>query len=72
MVLCLVSRDSRGDTTKQIPQKTIGGPEIAILRLKLEIFIQDQKKKGTLLHHLRLGRQRLLFDGLVLQEDRGV
>ena len=40
--------------------------------LKFAIFIQDPEKKLQYLIFLQGGRQRLLFDGLVLQEDGSV
>ena len=37
MVLCLLSRDSHGDTTKLHHEETVRGPEIAICNLLLEL-----------------------------------
>ena len=48
MVLCLLSRDSHGDTTKLNHEETVRGPEIAIFPEKSEIttnFGQDPGKK---------------------------
>ena len=69
MVLCLLSRDSHGDTVKLNHEETVRGPEIAISPEKSEIFGQDPEKKCQYSLLLQGGRQRLLFDGLVLQED---
>ena len=51
MVLCLLSRDSHGDTTKLNHEETVRGPEIAIspekseiLLLRSRIFGQDPTK----------------------------
>ena len=38
MVLCLLSRDSHGDTGKLNHEETVRGPEIAISPEKSEIF----------------------------------
>ena len=38
MVLCLLSRDSHGDTTKLNHEETVRGPEIAISPEKSEIL----------------------------------
>ena len=40
MVLCLLSRDSHGDTTKLNHEETARGPEIAISPEKSEILLQ--------------------------------
>ena len=40
MVLCLLSRDSHGDTTKLNHEETVRGPEIAIFPGKSEILLQ--------------------------------
>ena len=64
MVLCLLSRGSRGHWTKLNHEETVRGPEIVVKN-----FIQDPEKKLQYLTFLQGGRQRLLFDGLVLQED---
>ena len=48
MVLCLLSRDSHGDTTKLNHEETVRGPEIAIFPGKSESstnFGQDPEKK---------------------------
>ena len=51
MVLCLLSRDSHGDTTKLNHEETVRGPEIAIFPEKSEILLrstnfgQDPEKK---------------------------
>ena len=50
MVLCLLSRDSHGDTGKLNHEETVRGPEIAISPEKSEIlrstnFGQDPEKK---------------------------
>ena len=49
MVLCLLSRDSHGDTTKLNHEETVRGPEIAIFPGKSEIYYsnfgQDPEKK---------------------------
>ena len=39
MVLCLLSRDSHGDTTKLNHEETVRGPEIAIFPGKSEILL---------------------------------
>ena len=39
MVLCLLSRDSHGDTTKLNHEETVRGPEIAIFPEKSEILL---------------------------------
>ena len=39
MVLCLLSRDSHGDTTKLNHEETVRGPEIAISPEKSEILL---------------------------------
>ena len=39
MVLCLLSRDSHGDTTKLNHEETVRGPEIAIFPGKSEILV---------------------------------
>ena len=39
MVLCLLSRDSHGDTTKLNHEETVRGPEIAIFSEKSEILL---------------------------------
>ena len=39
MVLCLLSRDSRGDTTELNHEETVRGPEIAISPEKSEILL---------------------------------
>ena len=69
MVLCLLARESHGDTAKLHHEETVRGPEIAISPEKSEIFGQDPEKKCQYSLLLQGGRQRLLFDGLVLQED---
>ena len=51
MVLCLLSRDSHGDTGKLNHEETVRGPEIAIFPEKSEILLrstnfgQDPEKK---------------------------
>ena len=53
MVLCLLSRDSHGDTTKLNHEETVRGPEIAISPEKSEIlldFWSRFRKKVTVLH----------------------
>ena len=42
MVLCLLSRDSHGDTTKLNHEETARGPEIAISPEKSEILLRPQ------------------------------
>ena len=72
MVLCLLSRDSHGDTGKLNHEETVRGPEIAIFPEKSEILLLilvKILKKSDSTHSPPRGRQRLLFDGLVLQED---
>ncbi len=39
MVLCLLSRDSHGDTAKLNHEETVRGPEIAIFSEKSEILL---------------------------------
>ena len=39
MVLCLLSRDSHGDTAKLNHEETVRGPEIAIFAEKSEILL---------------------------------
>ena len=39
MVLCLLSRDSHGDTTKLHHEEMVRGPEIAIFPEKSEILL---------------------------------
>ena len=39
MVLCLLSRDSHGDTGKLNHEETVRGPEIAIFPEKSEILL---------------------------------
>ena len=39
MALCLLSRDSHGDTTKLHHEETVRGPEIAIFPEKSEILL---------------------------------
>ena len=38
MVLCLLSRDSHGDTTKLNHEETVRGPEIAIFPKKVKFY----------------------------------
>ena len=53
MVLCLLSRDSHGDTTKLNHEETVRGPEIAIFPEKSEILllilVKIPEKKVTVL-----------------------
>ena len=51
MVLCLLSRDSHGDTTKLNHEETVRGPEIAIFPEKSEMLLL-----GTLYRFLRILR----------------
>ena len=44
MVMCLLSRGSRGNTGKLNHVETVRGPEIAILTKKSEILFKIQKK----------------------------
>ena len=55
MVLCLLSRDSHGDTTKLNHEETVRGPEIAIFPEKSEILL------GTALPNFLLFLYFLLF-----------
>ncbi len=51
MVLCLLSRGSRGHWTKLNLEETVRGPEIAILYTKKsEILFKIQKKSYTVLN----------------------
>ena len=53
MVLCLLSRDSHGDTTKLTHEETVRGPEIAIFSEKSEILLLilvKILKKGDCIH----------------------
>ena len=47
MVLCLLSRDSHGDTTKLNHEETDRGPEIAIFPEKSEILILILEEAGA-------------------------
>ena len=74
MVLCLLSRDSHGDRTKLNHEGTVRSP-FSPEKVKFyysRIFGQDPEKKLQYSLLLQGGRQRLLFDGLVLQEDGSV
>ena len=66
MVLCLLSRDSHGDTGKLNHEETVRGPEIAIFPEKSEILLlkkknlkmrqkmaQNAQKKKMQMRHLR-------------------
>ena len=71
MVLCFIPRDSHDDATNGRPEKSI--LEIAIFTTNLvprsRNLTQKTSQEGLGLH---LEGHRLLFDGLVLLEDRGV
>ena len=73
MVLCLLSRDSHGDTTKLNHEETVRGPEIAIFPEKSEILLLilvKILKKSDSTHSSSKGAvNAYFFDGLVLQED---
>ena len=72
MVVCLVSRHTHDDTTKRRPRNGTVGPEIAIITSILALDPNPCPKIHHSKHHLRLERHRLLFDELVLGQDRVV
>ena len=49
MVLCLLSRDSHGDTTKLNHEETVRGPKIAIFSEKSEILRLPQPQVALIL-----------------------
>ena len=77
MVVCLVSPQTRDDTTKRWPRNGTVGPEIAIFTTTYYVVVQfwalDPNSYPKIHHskyHLRLERHRLLFDELVLGQDQ--
>ena len=80
MVLCFIPRDPHDDTTNGRPEKSILDRKSPFSLYWIAIFTtnlvprsrnltQKTSQEGLGLH---LEGHRLLFDGLVLQEDRGV
>ena len=72
MVECLISRHTHDDTGKRRSRKGTVGPEIAIFTTILALDPNSYPKIHHSKHHLRLERHRLLFDELVLGQDRVV
>ena len=73
MVLCFIPRDSHDDATNGRPEKSILDRKSPFFTTNLvprsRNLTQKTSQEGLGLH---LEGHRLLFDGLVLLEDRGV
>ena len=62
MVLCLLSRDSHGDTGKLNHEETVRGPEIAIFPEKSEVLILVKiLKKSDSTHSFSTGAVNAYF-----------
>ena len=67
MVLCLLFRDSHGDTTKLNHEETVRGPEIAIFPEKSEILllilVKILKKSDSTHSSSKISSKISLFSG---------